>query len=151
MGPDQRAWPKGLVKIFSTFPENAQKCCFLLAACPNFVQVLALALPSIKTTIIRRETASGDSQNKTFRVHMRRSRPVCIMMSFLSPPARPLSVDPAQSKSQSCATHHSSRKHVRMSLLKSLTPTRHWPPECSSNFVLLSQGALSLLPGYHII
>ena len=29
--------------------------------------------------------------------------------------ARPLSVDPAQSKSQSCATHHSSRKHVRMS------------------------------------
>ena len=94
--------------IFSAFAENAQKCCFLLAACPHFLQVLALALPSIKTTIIQRKR-HWDSQNKTF--HMRRSRPVC--MSFRSPPARPLTVYPAQSKSW--AADHSSRKLVRMS------------------------------------
>ena len=94
--------------IFSVFAENSQKCCLLLAACPHFEQVLARALPSIKSTILQRKRRR-DSQNKTF--HMRRSRSVC--MSFRSPSARPLTVYPAQSKSW--AADHSSRKLVRMS------------------------------------
>ena len=75
-------------------------CCFLLAACPRFVQMLALALPSIKYVIIQRKRRR-DSQKETFRVCP--SRPFC--MSFLSLPARPLTADPAQSKSWT--SHHS--------------------------------------------
>ena len=84
----------------------SQKCCLLLAACPHFVQMLALALPSIKSVIIQRKRRRN-TLNKSFRV--RRSRPFC--MCFLVPPARPLTADPAQSKFW--AAHHSSLMHVR--------------------------------------
>ena len=46
----------------------SQKCFFLLVACSQFVQMLALALTLIKSVIIKREQ-HRDSQNESFRVH----------------------------------------------------------------------------------
>ncbi len=40
------------VSAIAAYP---QKCCFLLTACPHFVQMLVLALPSIISVIIQRE------------------------------------------------------------------------------------------------